>query len=74
MIAISGSFTAVAVISYLMSGDMEGRRRGLVHRIARRVPLQTIKIIVVSWQILTQVETASCRCFKSPVVLALPGT
>ncbi|CAM9650623.1 unnamed protein product [Scytosiphon promiscuus] len=45
---------AVAVVSYLMPGDGGGPKLGLVARIARHVPLQSVKIVIVSWQILTQ--------------------
>lgn len=45
----------VAVVSYVMSGESGERRRGLVDRVARYVPLQSFKIVIVAWQILTQV-------------------
>ncbi|CAN0102348.1 unnamed protein product, partial [Ectocarpus fasciculatus] len=45
---------AIALCMHLVSGEMEGARRGVVHRVIDRLPLQSIKIVVVVWQILTQ--------------------
>lgn len=47
---------AIALGMHLMSGEMGGARRGVVHRVIERLPFQSIKIIVVVWQILTQVR------------------
>lgn len=47
---------AVALCMHLVSGEMEGGRRGVVHRILAHLPFQSIKIVVVVWQILTQVR------------------
>ena len=48
---------AVAVISHAMSGQVGGgRMKACVERLGRYVPLQSVKIVVVSWQILTQVS------------------
>lgn len=47
---------AVAVVSYLVSGNVGGTRRGILKRVARFIPLQSVKIVVVAWQILTQVR------------------
>lgn len=49
----------VAVLFYLLSGEEGGTGRGLVDRITRFLPLYPIKIIIVSWQILTQVSHAA---------------
>ena len=46
----------VTIIQYLLSGEAEGMGRGLVDRLTRSIPLQAVKITVVSWQILTQVR------------------
>ncbi|CBN79950.1 hypothetical protein Esi_0015_0219 [Ectocarpus siliculosus] len=37
------------------SGERNGSRRGLAERVARYIPLQSIKIVVVAWQIVTQI-------------------
>lgn len=47
----------VNVIMYIMSPDAEVAGRGIVRRVIRHVPLQPVKIVIVSWQILTQVST-----------------
>lgn len=61
-VLVAIAFAAVAVASYVMSGERPGKRRGVVERVARFVPLQSIKIVVVSWQILTQVRAAHFSC------------
>ena len=48
---------AAAVFSYLVSGKDGGSGRGVVERLGRYIPLQSVKIIVVAWQILTQVSS-----------------
>ena len=46
----------LAIFSYLVSAEVGGAGRGIVDRVTRWVPMQSIKIIVVAWQILTQVR------------------
>lgn len=46
----------IVLLMHLVSGETLHARRGIVHRITERLPLQSIKIIVVVWQILTQVR------------------
>ncbi|CAM9304988.1 unnamed protein product [Ectocarpus sp. 6 AP-2014] len=41
----------------LLSGDMDGTRRGVIHRFTERLPLPSFKIVVVAWQIVTQFAT-----------------
>ncbi len=47
---------ALAAVSYLLSGESGARRRGVVERVGRYIPLQSLKILIVAWQILTQVR------------------
>lgn len=57
--AVLAAIALVAVVflvSYIVSGKLEGARRGFVNRIRQYVPFQSIKIVIVSWQILTQVR------------------
>ncbi|CAN0042723.1 unnamed protein product [Ectocarpus fasciculatus] len=59
IVAILALFAGLAVISYVMSGDADvGAERGFVERVARHIPLQAVKIVIVSWQILTQQFTS----------------
>ncbi|CAM9418346.1 unnamed protein product, partial [Ascophyllum nodosum] len=44
----------VGIVSYLVSPDTRGSGTGLVDRVARLIPLQSLKIIIVAWQIVTQ--------------------
>ena len=48
----------VAILNYMLSGQERGTDRGIVSRISRFIPLHSLKIIVVVWQILTQVGRA----------------
>lgn len=58
MVVIAGGFVLSAAIIlgvHLVSGEMEGARRGFIHGLIKCLPRQSIKIVVVVWQILTQV-------------------
>ncbi|CAN0155578.1 unnamed protein product [Ectocarpus sp. 4 AP-2014] len=48
-------FVGVSVVVYVMSGEAGYMGRGgLLGRLLRGIPLQSLKIVVVAWQILTQ--------------------
>lgn len=49
---------AVAVVSYGTSGKAGGDagRGTAVERLTRYIPLQSVKIVIVAWQIITQVR------------------
>lgn len=50
----------VATFRYLLSTEFEERNMSGFHRrIFRAIPLQSFKIIIVVWQILTQVHVAA---------------
>ena len=51
----------VFVVVYLVSGDSMGSGTGLVDRIAYFIPLQSLKIVIVAWQIVTQVRPSTCQ-------------
>lgn len=53
--AVLAVFVAVVVIMYVMSGEAGERRIYVFERLGWYVPLQSVKIVIVSWQILTQV-------------------
>lgn len=55
-LAVVGLGLLVAVVSYVTSGERNGKGRGIVERVGRYIPLQSVKIIVVAWQIMTQVR------------------
>lgn len=48
---------AAGVIVYVMSDKVRGGKRGMIERVGRYIPLQSVKIVIVAWQILTQVST-----------------
>eukprot|EP00903_Cladosiphon_okamuranus_P013951 g12975.t1 len=53
-LAVVALVVAVAVLAYAMSGKARAGRRGMVERLGRYIPLQSVKIVIVAWQILTQ--------------------
>lgn len=56
MTAIVTVFAIVTFSKFLLSTEVEERNVGYFHRrVVRSVPLQALKIIVVVWQISTQV-------------------
>ena len=61
MCSIAAVVMTVVVVKYVTSANM-GAGRGIFSRLLRRVPLQSVKIIIVAWQILTQVS------FEVPLV------
>lgn len=50
-----------AVVSYAMSGEMAARRRGPLGSLLQNIPLQSVKIVIAVWQILTQVRAKPTR-------------
>ncbi|CAM9191106.1 unnamed protein product [Ectocarpus sp. 13 AM-2016] len=54
VLAVVALCVAIAVGSYAMSGKVGDVRSGVVARLGRYVPLQSVKIVIVAWQILTQ--------------------
>ena len=56
-----GTAVGVIVALHLLSEEKEGAGRGIVDRIIRIIPLHTLKIVVVAWQILTQVNTKGAK-------------
>lgn len=54
--AIFAVFMVAVLTSYLMSGEtVQGRRGGRIEFLARYIPLQSVKIVIATWQILVQV-------------------
>lgn len=56
VLAVVALVVTAGTISYVMSGETEVSGSGVVERLRRYIPLQSLKIIVVAWQILTQVN------------------
>ncbi|CAM9651378.1 unnamed protein product [Ectocarpus fasciculatus] len=55
VLAVGALIAAAAVISYVTSGeDGMGAGRGCIERVTRYIPLQSVKIVIAAWQILTQ--------------------
>lgn len=55
--AIVFLFVVVSFISYLLSAESEDDDRGILARVTRFVPLSSVKIVIVVWQIITQVSS-----------------
>ncbi|CAM9262049.1 unnamed protein product, partial [Hapterophycus canaliculatus] len=49
----------VAVVSYVTSGEVAASRGGPLRSLLRNIPLQSVKIVIAAWQILTQVRMES---------------
>ena len=55
------SAVAAAVFSHLVPGERAGKGRRVLVRLRRYMPLQSVKIVVVAWQILAQVSTSGAK-------------
>lgn len=53
-VAILAGF--VGFLTYMLSGQEQDTDQGIVARLARYIPLHSLKIVIVVWQILTQVR------------------
>lgn len=56
VLTVVGMAIVVLTSLYLISPYMEGTRRGGLGRVAQVVPIRSLKIIINTWQILTQVR------------------
>ena len=65
--AIVFLLACAAFLSYMISGKMENTDHGIVARVSRFIPLQSVKIVIVVWQILTQVNNGVIRCMRVSV-------
>eukprot|EP00752_Nemacystus_decipiens_P009914 g8846.t1 len=52
--AVMALVVVIAIVVYVMSGKAGTGKRGIVERLGRYIPLQSVKIVIVAWQILTQ--------------------
>ena len=43
----------------MLSGKGEDTDKGIVARVTRYIPLQSVKVVIVVWQIVTQVSNCS---------------
>lgn len=62
VLAFLSILAVVAFLYYLVSTEMEGDEQGLLAGLMKRIPLQSFKIIIVTWQILTQVRSEKASC------------
>lgn len=49
----------IALLSYMLSGKRRETDRGIVAHVTWFIPLHSVKIVIVVWQILTQVRTTT---------------
>ena len=49
-------FVVIVVACYIVSGEQDRERKGLIERTMRYIPFQSLKIVIVTWQILTKVR------------------
>ena len=59
ILVVLATAIGLATVSYLVSAEGIGGGRGIMEAIMRRVPTESVKIIIVVWQILTQVREAA---------------
>lgn len=57
--AVLGVALCVGVIWHLVSRETDYARQGMVACVKKHLPLQALKIVIVVWQILTQVRFSS---------------
>lgn len=62
--ALTALVAVASVFKFLLSTKVEEKNMGWFHRrVLRAVPVQALKIVVVVWQILTQVcLCCACMC------------
>ena len=59
ILVVLATAIGLTTVSYLVSAEGVGGGRGIVKAIMRRVPMQSVKIVIVVWQVLTQVREAA---------------
>ncbi|CAN0337700.1 unnamed protein product, partial [Ectocarpus sp. 12 AP-2014] len=59
VVAVLALGAIIALYMHLVSAEMDGAREGIIHRVTKRLPVQSLKIIVVVWQILTQFSSVA---------------
>lgn len=57
-------FVSAVFVAYMVSGEQETTHWRIVHRLSERLPLQTIKIVIVTWQIIAEVRSLLVHCFR----------
>lgn len=58
VVAVIAMVACAMFLVYMMSTELDGPSRKFLAVMTKHTPMQTIKIIIVAWQILTQVSTA----------------
>jgi len=61
VVAVLTLAVGLAIILYLVSAEKGDAGRGIVNRMMKRIPMHSVKIIIVVWQILTQVSADNIR-------------
>lgn len=71
-LSVVAALVLVVVIAYLFSDKSRSGTSGIVDPISKNVPLQSLKIIIVAWQIITQVRTQVVRTLFLQLKTLLP--
>ena len=61
MFMVLATAIGLATVWYLVPAEGVGGGREIAEAIMRRVPTQSVKIVIVVWQILTQVRVVETR-------------
>ena len=72
VVFLAAAIAVVMLVRYLMSGDALRTRRGFVGKLVRFIPFQSVKIILVAWQILTQVRREKTKLNISTQSFSFP--
>ncbi|CAM9398277.1 unnamed protein product, partial [Ascophyllum nodosum] len=73
ILVVLATAIGLATVSYLVSAEVVGRGRGIVEAIVRRVPTQSVKVVIVVWQILTQFTSVANVTFPNGYQRFLEG-
>ena len=53
----------VSIVTYLLSAELEeGARKACIKGLVRCIPVQSIKVVIVVWQTVTQVRSSAKVC------------
>ena len=67
LIALMLLVAAILATSHLLSTELElGTKRTCVHRLVQCIPLQSVKVVIVAWQIVVQVRYNNCGLASEP--------
>ncbi|CAM9682647.1 unnamed protein product, partial [Laminaria digitata] len=73
IVSIVGLIAVVVLASYLTSGESLDSKRGIIGIAKRYIPLQSLKIVILTWQILTQFSSVANVTYPDVYQVFLDG-